>query len=77
MFSQKITIWFNKISILFVEMCYSGIKSRRVPNSAMTASSSWSTDYQAFYGRLDNTGNQRGFWHIARGIYQILHTVAI
>ena len=58
-------------------MCYSGIKSRRVPNSAMTASSSWSADYQAFYGRLDNTENARGFWHVARGICQVLHTVAI
>ena len=77
MFSLKITIWFHKISILFVEMCYSGIKSRSVPNSAMTNSSSWSADYQAFYGRLDNTADVRGFWHAAQGIYQVLHTVAI
>ena len=73
MFSLKITIWFHKISISFVEMCYSGIKSRSVPNSAMTASSIWSSEFQAFYGRLDNTR----FWHAARGIYQVLHTVAI
>ena len=69
MFPLKITIWFHKISILFVELCYSGIKSRSVPDCAATASSSWSADYQAFYGRLDN----HSFWAPAQGISKKLN----
>ena len=40
-----------------------GIKDRRIPDSAMTASSYYAIGYQAYYGRLDNTGEPRGFWH--------------
>ena len=46
-------------------LCYVGIKDGRIPNSAMTASSVWDDGYNAFYERLDNTGDPGGFWHPA------------
>ena len=52
-----------------VELCYSGIKSSKIPNSAMTASSFWSDGYQPFYAKLDNTGDPKGFWCAGDGEY--------
>ena len=46
-------------------LCLVGIKDRRISDSAMTASSTHPGGYDAFYGRLDNTGQPRGFWHPA------------
>ena len=77
MFPLNITNRFHKISVFFVELCYSGIKSGHVPDSAMTASSSWSNEYQAFYGRLDNTGNVRSLWAPARGINKNLNLLIL
>ena len=40
------------------------MKDRRIPDSAMTASSTHSNNgYLAHHGRLDNTGDPGGFWH--------------
>ena len=46
--------------------CYVGVKDGRIPDNAMTASSTYFDELDAYYGRLDNTGNRKGFWHPAR-----------
>ena len=69
MFSLQIKILFYEVLILFVELCYSGVKNGPVPDSAMTASSIWSAGFEAFYGRLDNTK----VWHAAAGISKDLN----
>ena len=44
-------------------LCTVGVEDGRIPDSAMTASSSWSDSYRAYYGRLNNHRDIGGFWH--------------
>ncbi|XP_039252070.2 lactadherin-like [Styela clava] len=61
------------------EICYMGVKNRHIiPDSQITASSIYSSSYQAYYGRLDNvdrSGEKYEVWAAKRKVIGEWHQV--